>query len=348
MKVSKRVNAIRRSLMRRLTGAIHNTRLQQGGITPAAVKRVLICRPNKRLGNLLLLTPLMQELSRTFPGCRIDLFVEGKLAGILFQHYEVVNRIIWLPNKPFKHLFGYLGKWFSVPGHRYDLAINATEFSSSGRISTLASRARYKLLGVDRDAVTALHPGDAMHAGKYPVYALRYYLSGAGISEPSATVPPLDLKLSEEEKNAGRDALQSLVADPSRPTICIFTYATGEKCYSPDWWEPLYAALKATYPAYNILEVLPKENVSQIGFRAPTFYSLDVRAIGAVIAATRVFIGADSGMMHLASAVHTPTVGLFSVTDARVFGPYGNGSVAVTTDGDGVGAVVKALAHILK
>jgi ADP-heptose:LPS heptosyltransferase len=63
-----------------------------------------------------------------------------------------------------------------------------------------------------------------------------------------------------------------------------------------------YDRLKAEYPNYNIIEVLPVENVSQIGFKAPTFYSKDVREIGALMANTEVFIGGDSGIMHLASA----------------------------------------------
>jgi ADP-heptose:LPS heptosyltransferase len=33
--------------------------------------------------------------------------------------------------------------------------------------------------------------------------------------------------------------------------------------------------------------------------------------------------------MHLASAVHTPTVGLFNVSDATIYGPYSNKSVAI-------------------
>jgi hypothetical protein len=64
----------------------------------------------------------------------------------------------------------------------------------------------------------------------------------------------------------------------------------------------LYDRLKAEYSNYNIIEVLPVENVSQIGFKAPTFYSKDVREIGALMANTEVFIGGDSGIMHLASA----------------------------------------------
>jgi len=46
---------------------------------PARVKQILICRPNARLGNLLLITPLIKEVSAAFPEAQIDLFVKGGL-----------------------------------------------------------------------------------------------------------------------------------------------------------------------------------------------------------------------------------------------------------------------------
>jgi heptosyltransferase III len=39
--------------------------------------RVLISRPNSRLGNLLMVTPLVQEIERLLPNAKIDLFVRG-------------------------------------------------------------------------------------------------------------------------------------------------------------------------------------------------------------------------------------------------------------------------------
>lgn len=319
--------------MHLLTSQIHNARLKQFHEGQVAIRSVLICRPNKRLGNLLLMTPLVQELERDFPGCKIDLFVGGKLAPIIFESDENVRTILQLPSKPFKNLFRYLGLWFSLRKCRYDLAINVIEYSSSGKISTLIARAKYKLLTDEVESISPRHP-DYRHAGKYPVFALRNYLTHLGIPEPDTPVPTLELKLRPEEIEAGRRTLQEIFHN-DKDTIAVFTYATGPKCYPPSWWEPFYEKLKALYPGYNILEILPKENVSQIAFKAPTFYSLDIRQIGAVIANIRVFIGADSGMMHLACAAGTPTIGLFSVTDEKAYGPYGNGSAAVrTADGD--------------
>ncbi|MDN3710364.1 hypothetical protein QW060_26425 [Myroides ceti] len=63
------------------------------------VKRVLISRPNNRLGNQLMMTPLVHEVIDTFPNCTIDLFVRGTLSPIIFENYKEVETIYNLPKK---------------------------------------------------------------------------------------------------------------------------------------------------------------------------------------------------------------------------------------------------------
>jgi ADP-heptose:LPS heptosyltransferase len=86
--------------MRRL----HQERLQFDqniDLTKVKFNKILICRPNPRLENQLLITPLLQEVITTFPECEIDLFVNG-LSPIIFKNYTNVNRIIQLPRSPLK------------------------------------------------------------------------------------------------------------------------------------------------------------------------------------------------------------------------------------------------------
>jgi ADP-heptose:LPS heptosyltransferase len=166
---------------------------------------------------------------------------------------------------------------------------------------------------------------------KFPVYNFRYYLAKMGMAVNTGPVPLMDIRLSPAEIEKGKTLLQQ-AAGSNHKVISIFTYATGDKCYGPDWWEPVYKRLKTEFPDYTIIEILPLENASQIGFKAPVFSSRDIREVASVIANTVLFIGADSGVMHLASASQTPTVGLFNITDEAKYGPYGNNSIAVNTD----------------
>lgn len=60
----------------------------------------------------------------------------------------------------------------------------------------------------------------------------------------------------------------------------------------------------------------------------------DLRQVGAVLAAARLYIGNDSGLMHLAAAAGVPTLGLFGPSPPNLYGPWpGAGPTAfVTTD----------------
>ncbi|MDA6070938.1 glycosyltransferase family 9 protein [Flavobacterium sp. AC] len=329
MGILKKINVFRRSLMRNLTKNIGKASSQEDIILvdKTDIKRILICRPNGRLGNLLLITPLVQEVTEIFPNCKVDLFVKGTLAPIIFENYDNIDKIIDLPKKPFKNLLKYLNVWISIKRQKYDIAINVDQNSSSGRLAVQFSNAKYKFYG-DSAEESQNVKNDYDHIAKYPVYNFRYYLTKLRFPKSNKIVAPLDLKLSSAEIINGKNIINSIVHNTKR-TICIFTYATGEKCLSEEWWENFYAQLKDEYQNYNIIEILPVENVSQIGFKAPTFYSKDIREIGAIIASADLFIGADSGIMHLASSVQTPTIGLFSVSNIKKYEPYDNSSIAI-------------------
>lgn len=326
----KRIDKYRRLITRGVTKNIGSSKCKMGIVNDASeIKRMLIIRPNHRLGNLLLITPLLQEIEDTFPNCKTDVFVRGGLAPILFKNYTSVDTVIQLPKKPFKQLPQYLLKWISLGNKKYDIVFNVSKTSSSGRLSTRATRAKCKYFG---DYTQAEHPDktDYRHIAKFPVYDFREYITRLGLTANNGPVPTLNLKLSETELVHGKAILKDLVKN-DKPNICIFTYATGHKCHAESWWEPFYALLLQLFPDYNIIEVLPKENVSQIGFKAPSFYSGDVREIGAVMANTSIFIGADSGIMHLAVSAGTLTLGLFSGNNISIYEPYGGNNMAIDT-----------------
>ncbi|KJD32855.1 ADP-heptose--LPS heptosyltransferase [Tamlana nanhaiensis] len=347
MKVPGRINSIRRKIMHRITknvGKSYKTPTVDAS-KPLPIKKVLIVRPNHRLGNQLLLTPIVQEVVNTFPDCKIDLFVKGGVAVPVFQNYEAVNKIIQLPKKPFNHLIKYAITWVSVKQKRYDLVINGDTNSSSGRLITNISKAKFKVFGEHYEDIAEKH-SDYRHISKKPIYNLRRFLEHLGYQKNDSELPVLNLKLNAEEIENGKAILNGIVKN-NKKTICIYTNATGGKCYSEDWWNTFYERLLKEYSNYNIIEMLPIENISKINFKAPHFYSKDIREMAAIIKNTSVFIAADNGVMHLASASLTPTVGLFAPTDLTVYGPYGNQNVAINTNETTIDDWIAATNNIL-
>ena len=326
-----KINIIRRRLTKALTKGVGSTNAGawDSPIKDGEIKKILISRPNHRLGNLLLITPLIQEVQERFPNASIDLFVKGGLPFIIFKNYKNVVRILILPRKPFSDLSGYMKGWLRLLGRKYDLVINVDKNSSSGRLSTQFARGNRKIFGelLEEDF---WKQEDRAHFAKGPVCTFRSHMQRLGFGVNYSDFPFLDLKLSEQELEKGKQQLKELGADGPK-TVALFTYATGAKCYSEAWWEEFYEKLKSELPDYQFVEVLPIENISRLSFKLPSYYSKDVREIASFIANTALFIGADSGITHLASASGTPTIALFEVTSELKYRPYNANSTSLNT-----------------
>ncbi len=57
--------------------------------------------------------------------------------------------------------------------------------------------------------------------------------------------------------------------------------------------------------------------------------NLSLNAVAALLKDSSLFIGNNSGPMHIASSVKTPTVAIFGDTDPRIHAPYGNRNIVV-------------------
>lgn len=347
MDFQKSMNNLKRVLFSEVTNHFVSPSTQLPAKLKPMPAKILICRPNHRLGNLLLITPLLQEVSEIFPNCKIDLFVKGDLGPILFKNYKNVNNIIQLPKRPFQNLVKYVIGWIKIKSNPYDIAINVDKSSSSGRMSVQIANSRFKVQGNVIQDLKAKFP-DYEHHAKFPVYNLRMYLKRMKLYQnDDRTIPSLDLKLEASEIAEGKKLLRNLVRN-DKSTICLFTFATGKKCHSEQWWVNFYERLTSEFPHVNIIEILPIHKASQLSSRVISYYSRDVRQIASVLANSALFVGADSGMMHLASSAQIPTVGLFSVTDKTRYTPYANNSIAIETNSRNTDECVQLIASVLK
>ncbi|MHB1873204.1 MAG: glycosyltransferase family 9 protein, partial [Steroidobacteraceae bacterium] len=104
----------------------------------------------------------------------------------------------------------------------------------------------------------------------------------------------------------------------------LINVSIGTKADVRDWederWLPLLARLAARYPGYGlVLDGAPNERArcerlaaSWAGRYVNLCGELRLRASAAVLTRCMVFIGHNSGPMHLAAAVGTPCVAIFS------------------------------------
>ncbi len=287
---------------------------------------------------MLLMTPLIAELERLYKGAEIDIVAEGPLAADVFATYFSVKNVYCLPRRGFKHPVSFLSLISRIRKTNYDLIIDPCIGSGFSRTLARIFRGTYKLgFGEPGKAPNLTHVvPEAMapnHMAKRPVALARWFSPSA--QSESLGFPAMDIRLTEGERANGKAVLRELLSElpPRRATgtIGIFADATGRKRYPTEWWNDFIATLQELSPRSDLVEIVPAHGRSMLGSRLPSYYSSSIRRMGAVMAAVDLMISADCGVMHLAAASRVPTVGMFQVTDAKVYGPYGSRSSALIT-----------------
>lgn len=118
-----------------------------------------------------------------------------------------------------------------------------------------------------------------------------------------------------------------------RPVPGLFANATGAERYGESWWSEFVASLQVSQPDVLIVDVVAEHGQTQLGGDFPSYYSRDLRRLASVISNMDAFVSADCGVMHLAVASGTTTLGLFSVTSSAKCGPCGSCNAAVDSSG---------------
>ncbi len=297
---------------------------------------ILVCRFVQTLGDSLTLTPMLQELAAAYPGAEIDVISRCPAAHLIFGNLPGINRIMILPRHVLRHPWRTLRVLRSMRRTRYDLVIDPDPQSQGGRILALLARAE-RSLGYAGPAKagsmthSALPPGDIRHRAKLPVYLLRSALGGVPKNDE---YPTLSIGLSRLERRQGRIALARLLAkpdvrEPKSGCIGIFANATGDKRLKHEWWQRFLAILEPALPNYQIIEILPASAHSLLDDHYLGYYSHNARKMAALISNLRLFISADCGVMHLAVAAGTSTVGVFTTTAPDEWGPFGPAQYAI-------------------
>ena len=325
-----------------------------GSLAPRdASATILICRPNTRLGNTLLLTPLLQEIEATLPLARVEILTACPAAHEVFSEFPSVRRVHQLPFRGVRHPLRHLLTLLRVRRARYDVLIDPCPRSWTARFLARRLPARLKVgfssahksRGID---VSVPFEGAPVHMGDYPVYLLRRGLLQLDADLARAPTPALSIRLTDVERSAGREEIQRLLGrGHCGPVVAVAAHATGAKRFAVDWWRRMIASLQLRLPVVRVIEIRPPSGVAALP-ELPAYYSGKVRQVAALVAAADSFVCADSGLMHLGAATDATTVGLFKVTEPRLYAPRRGASCALTASDSAPEIVAERVAQLLQ
>jgi ADP-heptose:LPS heptosyltransferase len=267
-----------------------------------------------RIGDAVLSTALIGHLLREHPGVRITVACGPAAAGV-FARMPGLERLIVVEKKPWS--LHWLRLWSQVAFTWWDLVVDL-------RASALAWMvpARRRAIG---------------KGGRRPGHRLTHIGAVLGLAPP-----PLPLAWTAPEDEARAEALL-----PGGPWLVLGPTANWEQKVWPA--ERFVAVARALTGPGGALQgagiaVLGGPGAGERAMAAPVLAALPgavdlvgtlaLPEVAAVLRRAALYLGNDSGLMHLAAATGAPVVGLFGQSDAREYGPVGPRSVAVSADGE--------------
>ncbi len=312
---------------------------------------ILICRMNARMGNALFLSPLIRKIRERLPHASIDLAIAYPKAGDLFGSIPGV-RVIGFPYKGVGLPWRYLAAIRRIRSRRYDLVIDPVPNSTGGRAVLMMARARHRLgYATEHQWAPLTHavplPQETLHQAAQPIYLLSHAL-GAGV-DPSEV--RLWLPLEPREIEAGRSLVARAILEKKRPgaperAFGFFAHATGFKRLSADYWHAFWDHFLELQPDAVPFEFLPSPQSAPTDPRCAAVHVPSPRGVAAAITATRMFISADTGPMHLASSTPVPTVALFCASDPALYGPLKPCDLALDVAAHSVQAVAQRCVEV--
>jgi lipopolysaccharide heptosyltransferase II len=281
----------------------------------SSADRILLIQ-DRRIGDVVLSTALLEDLAAAYPSAAIDFLVGAAAAPVLRGHPLIHETVVLRRGN-------VLRMWREIRARRYDIVIDVQGNGRTAMI-TRASGARARV-GWDVRGRGWLysHRVPRERELRYVVHDRQRLLHAVGIPT-QAQLPKL--YLSEEEREAGESMLKAAGATGGRVRVALVLVTRGS---AKNWPIANFAALSSALLRGGRAAVLlpgPGEEAAVTAFHAaggtahvapPT----DIRTSMALIAGCSVFLSADTGPAHIATALGVPRVTLYGPTSPRAWDP---------------------------
>jgi heptosyltransferase-1 len=301
-------------------------------------ERILLIRPSA-VGDVLMVLPSLEALRRAYPQAHIGFIVEDRAQDLIIGH-PALNRVHVFPRRRWVRTRSRPALWRetcreiaafirSMRDERYDACVDF-QGNVKGALLGLASgvprRIGYSSVYA-RECnhwFTNVHvtpkPSDYHRAEKF--FALVRFL-GAVPEDAAYRLPP-------SPDSAVR--VRRFLEESGVSSYAVIHPGTSHFGRAKRWPPERFATVAARLAGLGLRAVIawgPGERqlaarvVAQSGGNGViALETQSVLDLAELMRRAQVFIGCDSGPMHLSSAVRTPCVAIFGPFDPAVYGPY--------------------------
>jgi heptosyltransferase III len=267
----------------------------------------------RRLGDVLLTTPLIRSIKRAFPTASIEALVFAGTEEILSGNSDLAGIATVSERASLGESLALLRRL----GRRYDLALSTQTGDRPTALAVLAGRQSAGpieptglTVGIKRCALTRSYTTER---ARHRIVDLVQLAELLGIPASTEIVCP---------SGNVRSGLIPMHGYAVVHAVPKYTY----KRWTTDGWRELASGLRARGLATMVIGAKADQPYLDELWRGCDVARLDGALtwpeLSALIGAARVYIGPDTAVTHLAAATGTQTVALYGPTDPRIWGPW--------------------------
>ena len=292
------------------------------------IQSFLLWMPNW-IGDVVLTLPVVQSLRRAYPVARIFVVTKSPSDELLLGH-PAVDTVLTLPSGP-ENGFWQKAKFArSLKKYNFDVgAVFPNSFGSAFLLFLAGAKCR---LGYNTDSrdILLTHPVTTTPHLKRAQYRVEYYFKILSALKLDTTDCGFDTLAPQEEDATTREVLLDMGLDEDEEFI---TLHPGTSKVERSWHAERFSILcqKLIKEDGKRVVLLGTKNELELLNRIRNFGQpeaikvipqVNLRVLAGILKKSQMFIGNDSGMMHLASMVGVPVLGIFGPGSPKTTGPY--------------------------
>ncbi len=295
--------------------------------------KILLVRPNYRIGNALIMSPVIETFRQRFPDAQIDLLTTDNTCT-LFRH-QPVDHVLTLSRDSILRPWRFIAMLKRLRQTQYDLAVQAGPSSLTGLIFVRCINSRYTMGKGKRgqrwfDIEVA---GEQRHAYDMP------QMFAQALSTPCRNRPLM--VLSDGERSIGRGELEELGigfdhAGRPIPFSALFVGGHLDKRLPLSFWQESIERLEQAGTRYVVFigpEELRHASIleQQIarGRHGALCRPRPLRIFAAMLHYARYLISPDSGPLHMGAALDVPVMALVQKRKSLKFAPRGPADIVL-------------------